>query len=70
MPSSNPANKPHAYQRFIPREEVQAFTAWEFPSMDTAEEAAAQAQADLAEAEERLSEVVRGFRSAVGREPT
>lgn len=51
MPSSNPANKPHAYQRFIPREEVQAFTAWEFPSMDTAEEAAAQAQADLAEAE-------------------
>lgn len=51
MPSSNPANKPHAYQRFIPREEVQAFTAWEFPSMDTAEEAAAQAQAEQAEAQ-------------------
>jgi flagellar assembly protein FliH len=51
MPSFNPANKPHAYQRFIPREEVQAFTAWEFTPMDTAAEAAAQAASDQAQAE-------------------
>lgn len=49
MPSSN--TKPHAYQRFIPREEVQAFTAWEFPSMDDPAEAAAQAEAERAQAE-------------------
>ena len=30
--SSNAKGTP--YHRFIPREEVQTFTAWEFPSMD------------------------------------
>ncbi|MDP3519840.1 MAG: flagellar assembly protein FliH [Hydrogenophaga sp.] len=48
--SSNAKNSP--YHRFIPREEVQAVSAWEFPSMDGKPskaqlEATARAQAEL-----------------------
>jgi flagellar assembly protein FliH len=40
MPSSN--RGAHPYQRFIPREEVQAVTAWAFEPVDEAERQAAQ----------------------------
>jgi flagellar assembly protein FliH len=40
MPSSN--RGAHPYQRFIPREEVQAVTAWAFEPVDERERAAAE----------------------------
>ena len=56
MPSSNRGG--HPYQRFIPREEVQAVSSWTFePVDDAARRAARQAQEEPAVTPEQLEEV-------------